>query len=195
MRDTPGAAGPRQGKVANAPAPSRHQAASKREPISARTLRPKPPTCYRFRVPGSYVLPPLVEAAARGRLLRGALWAAALVGAALGAVMIAQEPGVARAETFAAAFVESAVRGTELHRAAVDAAGAREVEAARAWMVPKYRVLSCQAVGFALAPSPGQHECIVRFANGALAHLDIAEEGGRMRVVAFSSAPPGAPAP
>ena len=83
----------------------------------------------------------------------------------------------------------------KLHRAAVDAAGAREVEAARAWMVPKYRVLSCQAVGFALAPSPGQHECIVRFANGALAHLDIAEEGGRMRVVAFSSAPPGAPAP
>ncbi len=165
----------------------------RRTPATAgRTLGRRSRACYGFRVPGSYALPPLVETAVRGRLLRRVLWTATLAVAALGAVLLAQAPGTARARAFAAAFVDSAVKGTDLHRESIAAGSAEEVERARAWMVPEYRLVGCRSIGF--APATPYLECTVRFGNGGLAQLDVKEEDGRMRVVSFAaSAPPARP--
>ncbi len=122
-------------------------------------------------------------------MLRGAFYVAALLAAAIAAVMLAQEPGTVRARGFVATFLDSAWKGTDLHRETVAAGSAREVERAREWMSAEPPQLRCEALGF--RPRSSLHECMVHFASGATAHVDVAEEDGRMRVVYFSCAPPG----
>ncbi len=141
-------------------------------------------------------VPPLVATAARGRFLRVALGAAfaivVLVVASLGAISFVGEPARARAQAFAAIFVESAVNGTDLYRRSLaPPARVDDVEQARAWMVADYRVVRCKATRLVPLPRPSRrHECVVRFANGGFVHLDVADENGDIRVDAFVPSPP-----
>ncbi len=143
-------------------------------------------------------LPPLVETAIRGRSLRLALRVAIGAGVlgliAIGAVWFIEAPAAARAEAFVGAFVDSTVKGTELHSHAIASpARPEDVDRAKAWMTTGGRVVECSAVrfGFSMRP-PRLHECRVRFDSGAVAIFDVAEQDGEQRVVTFASSPPRA---
>ncbi len=145
--------------------------------------------------------PPLVETAVPRGCLPLALWlafgVAVLFVVALGMMGLVNAPAEARARAFAAAFVESAVKGTDLHRRSLaPPARADEVEQARAWMTPDFRVVRCKAtrLAFSIHP-PRRHECVVRFSNGGFVDLDVADQDGEIRVDTFvSSAPRGSTA-